>query len=374
VVPTALVEAPGGFVGVNALTNSHGYDLTALPQVTNNLEGMPNIALSGLVEQDQATGKYPERISCNACHNVHSNSNPPFLQAPLGELCQRCHSGSDGLGRGRWTKPENTGLDNGPHPVSMAVRDGGLDRVRGGGPEKSFHEPYAYYRVTMPSEDDLRYIDTHWDTGGHLIGADKFVNCVTCHSVHLPAEDLLVSLIEDDSNKVVCAGCHTGGVNLSNPGVTKYYHPVNEESLPPYVHEHSSHAGTNHPNIPDTGQIDLFVKIPKEFVLGQSSELVCTTCHRAHSSVAGKKCLRGGSQAKLVQCNYCHGTTDESKVINIGKVGYNYHHPVRDFDVSTLGFPKTTAWNAGNGLPGDLTDGLQCVDCHTEWAKSAHNW
>jgi predicted CXXCH cytochrome family protein len=367
VFPTALVEAPGGFIGVNALTNSHGYDLTRMPLATGNLEGMPNIALSGLVEPDPLTGKYPDRFSCNACHDVHSNSNPPFLRVPLGDICQRCHSGSDGLGKGRWTRPELTGLDNGPHPIGMAVKDGGLDRVMGLGAEKSFHSPFRYFQIPTPSEDDLRYIDTHWDTGGHLIGADKFVSCTTCHSVHLPAEDLLVALVAEDSNRETCSGCHTDGVNFSNPGVTPYYHPVNDESLPPYIHDHSTHAEASHANIPDSGFMELFVNIPKEFELGPQKELLCISCHKAHSTVPGKRCLRGGKEEKQVQCNYCHGTGDDLSA-------FNRHHPVREFDVSQLGFPAFTGWGTGDGQPGDLTDGLQCVDCHSEWAKDAHNW
>ncbi|MEW6490578.1 MAG: cytochrome c3 family protein [Thermodesulfobacteriota bacterium] len=370
VVPTALVEAPDGSMGLEALTRSHGFEIARLGVLTGGLETAASVYASGLVRVADPANP-PQRLDCNSCHDPHADQNPPFLKAPLADLCQKCHSGQGGAGRGRWTAVEDRGLSNWAHPVGMPVRESGLDRVRGKPWEMSFHGPDRFYDVPTPSREDLRRADVHWETGGHLLGAERQVGCPTCHSAHMPRPGLLASAGAASGEVMLCTGCHTDGLNRENPGATPYYHPVFESSLPPYVHDHASHGVVvDNPNIPSTGTMDLFVTLPKDWPLGGRSQLLCQTCHRAHRGVAGARVLRRGPQNALVACNECHGMGEQTAAVN-------RHHPTGNknyTDPAVAGFPLELGWRRGVGLPGDLTDGLQCVDCHVELAKSAHNW
>ncbi len=369
VIPTALTEAPDGSVGTEALLGSHGYEIAQIEEVSEGLESAQAVYASGLVPVDDPANP-PQRLDCTACHDPHTDQYSPFLKAPLKELCQRCHSGQGRTGRGRWTTVDATGGANWAHPVGMPVADSGRDHVRGRDEELSFHGPDPRFDVPAREPEELRTPLVHWETGGHLLGPDRSVGCPTCHSAHLPAPNLLVAEVPGAPEEVLCAGCHTDGQNLENPGATPYYHPVFGSALPPYEHDHASHGDVGDPNIPATGTMDLFVSLPPEWPLGDRGELLCRTCHRAHRGVPGEKCLRWGPAREIVICNECHGPGDQTG-------DKNWHHPVgsSDYTADENGaFPKDVAWSRGPETPGDLSDGLQCVDCHVELAKSAHNW
>jgi predicted CXXCH cytochrome family protein len=371
VIPTALVEAPDGTVGIEALTRSHGFEIGRLATLTGGLETAASVYASGLVRIPDPANP-PQRLDCNACHDPHAEQNPPFLKVALAELCQKCHGGRDGTGKGRWTAVEDRGLANWAHPVGMPVAETAYERVRGMPSERSFHAPDPVFDTPTPSAQELRRLDVHWQTGGRLLGPERAVGCATCHSAHLPRESLLVARAAPRPDRALCSGCHGGGTNPENPGVTPYYHPVLDSAHPPYVHDHASHgAVAANPNLPATGTLELFVKMPPDWPLGSGGQLLCETCHRAHRGTPGERLLRGGPSRALVICNECHGTGPQP----VGQA--NVHHPVGQRDYSAAehgGFPRQTSWFQGLGLPGDLTDGLQCVDCHVELAKSAHNW
>jgi hypothetical protein len=255
----------------------------------------------------------------------------------------------------------------------MPVLESGKDKVRALPSEYSFPGPDAVFSAATPSAGEMQSPTIHWEMGGHLVGSGRAVSCNTCHSAHLPKPDLLVAYAgrKYSYDKTVCSGCHRKGENRENPGGTDYYHPVLDSSGPPYVHDHASHGLVpENPNLPATGTLELFVTIPREFPLSPKGELLCLTCHRTHQGVTGARCLRAGPKGAKVQCNECHGTGEQPQVANI-------HHPVSEKNYTAPeygGFAKLTGWAWGPGLPGDLSDGLQCVDCHSELAKGAHNW
>ncbi|MHB8765127.1 MAG: cytochrome c3 family protein [Deferrisomatales bacterium] len=370
VIPTALVAAPDGSVGLDALLGSHGYEISRISLVTSGLETPGSVLASGLVKIPDPA-RPPTQLDCNACHDPHSDQHPPFLKAPIDELCTRCHSGADRLGKGRWTRVEDAGAANGPHPVGMPVAESPYDRVRGRPTERSFRAPAGVLDVPVASADDLRRPTVHWQTGGHLVGPGRSVSCVTCHSAHMPVSRLLVARGAENFEGTVCSGCHGQAGRPENPGTTPYFHPVLAGSGPPYVHDHAAHGVVpDNPNVPATGLLNLFVKMPAEWPLGGAAELVCRTCHRAHQGVPGQRLVRWSPSGTLVICNECHRSGAQTTPTN-------WHHPVgqKDYTAPENGeFPKTIAWSRGPETPGDLADGLQCVDCHTELAKSAHNW
>lgn len=362
VVPTAIIQAPDGSMGLDALTKSHGYLIPNIANVTGGLETPVNVYASGLVDERDLTTNLPiEKLTCLSCHNVHSDANPPFLRAPLESLCQKCHSGSNKLGMGRWRSDPGSPPQRQGHSIGVSLTANLVSNAR-----MSFHEPDRLFQFPTPTTEELLSLDTHWDLGGHLLGPSNNVGCPTCHSSHMPSKDLLVAAASPDMESTLCSGCHTDGVNLKNPGMTPYYHPVFEESTPPYVHEHSTHdkASPYHGD----GYIELFVGIPAEFPITKTGTLTCRSCHVLHNAKTDSQCIRIGPADKPLICHECHRQGTEAVVRP------DMHHPIGDRDYTAYGFPAETPWSMGKNLPGDLTDGLQCTDCHVELAKSAHNW
>jgi predicted CXXCH cytochrome family protein len=362
VVPTALVEAPDGTLGIDALVNSHGRVLGRLKEVSAGLEDEQSVRVSGLVEADPDTGQLPQVMECTACHDPHNSTNRPFLVAPLEELCRRCHAGGDGLGRGRWTGTADRGAANGPHPVGMPVAFSGEDRARPEqvAPEMVFGTVAPALQVPWLAKTELGDPNRHWQTGGHLGAPGSAVEgqvlCSTCHSAHSVGESLLVLPASDPEARAdpLCGGCHGLDGQPQNPGGTPYYHPVQEESAPPF-------ATTTVPSRP------LPVDIPAAWPVADDGSLLCATCHRMHQGRSGKRCLRDAGDGRAYSCDSCHDVEDDVS-------GENAHHLTSREDLSALLAGRDLSWAGGAGEPGDLADGLTCIDCHTGLAKSAHNW
>lgn len=361
--PDARIEELDGNIGLPALLHGHGSSLSNMETATNGLEGQSNLAVSGLLP---ARVKYTGKMDCTACHDPHNSDYPPFLRMPLETLCQSCHSGSDGKGMGRWTTVEDSGQQNGYHPVGMPVVESKLDFTREMASEKAFHGPESFFNVPAPDKTALMNPDTHWEMGGHLFGPKKTVSCPTCHSAHLSTENLLVAEVSSNPVRMLCMGCHGKEVFSNTPGKTPNYHPVFEESAEPYEHDHSTHGDVGDPTIPSEGFFDLSVKIPSPWPVGTEGELACQTCHVSHNGRAGAKCLRGSPDKNVSICNDCHGY-QEQRSSSMG------HHPTSATPVKTTD-SDTPSWNEGKGTPGYLGDGLQCIDCHVGLSRSAHNW
>lgn len=363
VVPTALVEAPDGTLGIEALTRSHGLDIDDLEKATGGLEGRAHVETSGLVPPNPQTGAFPSRMECTACHDPHSDQNPPFLKVPIEELCQRCHSGADRAGDGRWTAVEDTGTRNRAHPVGMPVAFSGAERVRPElpGPEMAFNAVDPRLRVPGLGPGERGDPARHWTTGGHLAGfgddpSQGAVMCSTCHSAHSVKENLLVIESYDTASGTdpLCAGCHGEEGKPQNPGGTPYYHPVQDEAVPPWETSTLPHRG-------------LDIAIPPEWPVADGGGLLCATCHRMHRGRPGSRCIRAEDRGKKYLCDVCHLPNDDVS-------GENAHHLTSAEDLSAFLQGRELSWYAAPGEPGDLSDGLTCIDCHVELAKSAHNW
>ncbi len=365
VVPTALVEAPDGTLGIEALTRSHGLTLSALADRTDGLETLANVQASGLVAPAE-DGSLPDRMECTACHDPHNNENRPFLRLPLAELCAACHSGQDRQGDGRYTAVTDAGTRNRAHPVGMPVAWSGNDRTRPDQvePEMTFNAVDPALRVPGLARSELGDPSRHWQTGGHLsdFGTDPGtgrVTCSTCHSAHSVGENLLVLPVADreQGTDPLCAGCHGQSGTPQNPGGTPYYHPVLGESVPPYETSTVPHR-------------PLAVAVPEAWPLADRGSLLCTTCHRAHRGRPGAKCLRENPVGGPTVCDACHLADDDLVEADLE----NAHHVTTTRDASGILGGRALSWSGGSGTPGDLADGLTCPDCHTELAKSAHNW
>ncbi|PLX43323.1 MAG: hypothetical protein C0609_08505 [Deltaproteobacteria bacterium] len=365
VVPTALVESPTGELGLTVLENSHGKNVAMLRDVTDGLEGKENVAISGLLEKDPLTDEIEPFIECVDCHDPHSNQFPPFLRAPLGDICQRCHSGADYNGTGRYTLISDTGLENQAHPIGMEVNWSASERRY---PEKevremSFGTVAPELRVPAESQQSLRSPIVHWSTGGHLDspGGDEpvgRVSCSTCHSAHSVRENLLTMPMHEINTgyTTLCIGCHGDDGAPENPGGTPYFHPTFSESAMPY-------DTSNEP------KRDLVIEIPGDWPLGGNGELTCNTCHRTHNGRVGKMCIRSvsGEGAETHICNVCHRPDEDN-------YPENSHHITTAEDVSGVLDGRILSWYENTGGPGDLEDGLMCIDCHKKLSRGAHNW
>lgn len=368
VSPTAMIEAPNGVIGIETLTDSHGFDFSNMYEKSAGIEDKDNIRASDLINPEEVDTTL-DQIECTTCHDVHNNTFPPFMREPMEELCVSCHSGSDFLGMRRWTEVDDIGDDNGSHPIDMKVAATRYDRTRAMEEENSFHKPHRLFDTPVLTPEELGDPNKHWDMGGHLTGRDKLVSCVTCHSPHMPATNLLVASAAEKPEEVLCSGCHGDGDNPANPGVTQWYHPVFEESLPPYVHDHSMEPDTVPANLKQ-GDLELYVEIPETFPIESDGRLTCTSCHVAHNGRKGTKSLieNGEDWLATVVCTECHQITHMEKKTGGG------HHVTSAANMGLGRVPALAPWAWGPGQPGDLSDGLHCVDCHTEWARSAHNW
>lgn len=371
ITPGSMIEAPDGSTGLAALLGGHGFLLGRMEAGSGGLETQANLAQSGLFAQMPSDG----RMECIACHDPHAAENPPFLRAPLSELCQKCHSGRDNAGLGRYTLVTQEGVLNQAHPVLMPYGASGLDKKRDMPQEQRFRAPDPLYDVPARTAFELTQAEKHWEMGGHLMGQDRVVSCATCHSAHLPKPDQLVYRLSSAQETAACSGCHGDGANPQNPGMTPFYHPVFESSSPPYLHDHASHAASGDPNLPKEGTWNLFVKIPDAFPLAEQGQLTCQTCHVPHGGAVGRKCLRSGPLGKGLLCHECHRNPEDLLTENPQppRDTPNMHHPVSAKDFTAWGFPRELPWSTPDA-PALLDDGIQCTDCHSDLAKSAHNW
>jgi predicted CXXCH cytochrome family protein len=73
VVPTAIIEAPDGTIGLEALMRSHGSNIRNITDLTGGMETPQSVVASGLLGPDVTNINFPDRFDCVACHDVHSN-------------------------------------------------------------------------------------------------------------------------------------------------------------------------------------------------------------------------------------------------------------------------------------------------------------
>lgn len=383
----------GSFTGANSDTFvygplSHGVQMTIaeIPQgSTLTTSGFPYTGTTG---QTPPTAGVME---CTSCHNVHDDTNRPFLRASLNTICSKCHSlrnyqsGTDSSGSGSTFGAAGTSVrygNMGSHPVGTDIT--GDVTVAGNSP------------ITFPAQATLVMNATanNWGLGGHLStdGDTGGVNCTTCHAVHgiqadtgettppadqIPTANMLLFTQastgdegEGSGRSVAngnggynrfCEECHTGtdptGYGMANsnpnPGGTIYTHPVDEMNA-----QYDAGVTAFPANWPVGGGMTAGTNV--------TPIPICESCHTPHPTAnnpnrasilanAGPFILR---DAPGTVCGQCHTGT------------FAGHHPV-GIDVSTaLG-----ATGAANYLTTGFTNMgtvLSCNTCHI--GAGAHNW
>lgn len=258
---------------------SHGLDIEKLP------EG-DDVEQSGL---PYTGGDTQQNIECSTCHNPHDNSKRPFVREELIELCTKCHNNRENSGY-------NVANEEGTHPVHKLPED----EVAGMSPI-DVQEPFKVkFPDAYPEKDGKMTDKVHWKLGGHLSGGDEgTIECVTCHSVHGiepngPPGDPVLAMdpVKEESNDF-CEGCHRGMRSdgrsqppFPNPGGTPFYHPVDNDIAN------------------GEGRV-VEVEEPEGWELGKAGEIICTTCHQAHGSMAYSPMLRQPLVSNTF-CEECH--------------------------------------------------------------------
>ncbi|MFC1483461.1 cytochrome c3 family protein [Candidatus Neomarinimicrobiota bacterium] len=111
-VTTMPTDAPG-YIGTD-LTDDHPvgyeYDPTSDPDLITRAWPWPGPVM---LDPNNASGT----VECYTCHNVHDNSNQPFLHLPEADLCIECHS--------------KTGWSESKHYISVGCA--GCHKPHGGG-------------------------------------------------------------------------------------------------------------------------------------------------------------------------------------------------------------------------------------------------
>lgn len=358
---------------------SHGLLVADLPAGGNGL------AASGLPYANKATS-----IECTSCHNVHDDTNRPFLQRDIDVICAYCHTTRMYVGGAAQTNPAAMGnwgagyygLTNpGTHPVGTDVT--GDNNIPGNSP------------ITVTAVMNVAKSATvgGWALGGHLSGAAVGVTCTTCHAPHGVQADAnpqpaptaagsphlgLIAISQDTADSrgdgdgnvrnALCEGCHVNSAatwnaftNLAyagsyepNPGGTAYTHPVDD-------------LGAKYTTVPNGA----------EFPVGGGSwpvgsdatannmdpKAICESCHTPHPNANAALTIRGsadyvitGTLSPILRdsaANICGGCHTQA----IGG-----HHPIGTYTASRF--------NAVN--IGDNASPLTCGDCHN--GAGAHNW
>ncbi len=375
---------------------SHGLASGAIPGGGNILTGATDLPY---------TASAITAIQCTSCHNVHDDTNRPFLRKSYETLCQDCH-GSRSVNQGpsaTWVAwgIANVGANNtvGSHPVGSDI----TGDVSGGASPINFGLT-AYINVVRSNQVD------NWSLGGHL-SAEGGVMCGSCHAPHgvdtdeaspsaelFPSQMLLVfrqgagigseaavANGNGDANNRLCESCHyttastvnaatgaayspttwnaggaaygtAGGTNYNkqpNPGGTAYTHPVDD-------------LGAQY-----TGGTSV-TAFPTDWPVGSTAGTnvspgpICESCHTPHpaanNAARGSITVSNGTpilrDTNTLLCGRCH----------TGMLGD--HHPV-GAGIMTARFN----WNSGVGGAaigtGSGTD-LSCGDCHR--GNGAHNW
>ncbi len=331
-------------------------------------------------------------FECTTCHNVHDDSNKPFLQDDIDVLCSRCHNNRLFVG-GLPSQTQDAwgdfyGADNpGSHPVGTDVWDDS--------------DAPANSPIDMSGSAELTYVydsgPTTHNLGGHLIdGVDNpasgnGITCVTCHAVHgvqldsiyplgmAPVANLLtidqptanggsIKNGDGDPRNALCEACHgtdagatatidastgvayTGSLRV-NPGSTIGTHPVDDLGA----------AGSA-----SVGAFPAGWPVGSAAGTNVSPAPICESCHTPHPNAnsgrasiftaSGTHILRGSEDDTSVDyvCTKCHTFAEGAG-----------HHP------SNVAMPE--AGPIADSLIGNRDGTLTCGDCH-EAGSGAHNW
>ncbi|GAB6063288.1 hypothetical protein [Deferrisoma palaeochoriense] len=370
------------------------------------------------------------QLECTSCHNVHDNTNTPFLQldlftgGPGGEsFCEACHTDRGNSWVGGEAAP------NGEHPVNFAlILNANVGTSAG---NRTNAERYGRYinldgnifDVATANGAALNDPAQHYTPGGKVstwanaAGGETF-GCYTCHGVHVPTNDrpgqpnliLRDAVSADGTWNPICVGCHgtdATGVDDPNPGTTAYYHPVGSAA-----NAGTAGAGNIYTYTTSTGNFSFQVDLSAinaasgggqngiadnvVGIEGTTGKPRCGSCHDVHGGINNSMALvdldgaRDGAFTGKI-CDACHtGVGLPDVADNAGSAGEpaNSHHRTRtgdwgtatvtDADGDTLNLDGT---NAASWLTAaDHANGLGCADCHVfptaggSTHSTAHNW
>jgi predicted CXXCH cytochrome family protein len=272
---------------------SHGLDPSQAPEGTDMVNtGLPYV-----------TG---DPLSCNTCHDPHSQVRRPFLRVPVLGLCSRCHQGRRHSG----FAGDN---ESGNHPVSVEP----FDNTENASPidlQDDFATPYP---KQYPLENAIMSTNGHWQLGGHLsFGHYGRIECSTCHAFHGlertgPVDDLLAKEPVKKVSNEFCEGCHRGqrGDNkkeppFPNPGGTvegRTYHPVDNDE-----------ANGEGWNVAIADTVDRsYQEWGAVNPIEEKQYILCTTCHSAHDTIENSPALKRIGDEVLGDgvttfCETCH--------------------------------------------------------------------
>lgn len=362
---------------IGALT--HGIDKTIAPDGEADLDQtLPYIATAAM--------------QCTSCHNVHDNTNVPFLQRDIDVLCASCHpyrqfvggveqatpAGAWGAYYGSTTNADHANGNPGSHPVGTDVWTDSSTHQYGGASTNDSPINIAQINVFQYDASGA----TRWSLGPHTINgaaalaAGTGMGCVTCHMVHgrdsqdhltqaSPVEDLLVvnqgsagghGNGEGMANNALCELCHRGtavapgyaaGAGIfANPGATSYTHPVDD---------YYPGADAN------------VTAIPAGWPLGVGGVLdpaiICESCHIPHPLAA----MDGdNNQTDPVVATNTHilRNADLDICADCHTAAVPDHHPIG------AGLMDGTLFD--DDVIGDADNDMECSDCHN--GAGAHNW
>jgi predicted CXXCH cytochrome family protein len=353
-------------------------------------------------------------MECTSCHNVHDDTNRPFLRQNINVVCAYCHtnrhykngvhsSGASGGGTAAGTWGSGFVGDNnvGSHPVGTDI----TGDVYG-----------AASLIYLPVRTKVQPSGTpaQWSLGGHLTGGSSGgVTCVTCHAVHgvekdvadsgnsgldnaVPVANFLVyaqnavtgswtnpgggsqrSVANGDTQyNALCEACHgrnadgtpnkPGNYNSSiyapNPGGTgKYSHPIDDypatydagvSAFPTnWPVGGGMTAGTNVNPIPICESCHVPHPVAERYATGFTPRADVDNNAKEYILRAPHKEATTGTTG--VFCNRCHSAT------------FNGHHPTnKSYNSAGVSYLYNTT-----GAAGDL---LVCSTCHS--SSGAHNW
>jgi len=138
-------------------------------------------------------------IQCTTCHDVHTNTNRPFLRDTVENICLKCHmdrtADTNGSGGGsaavfiNWDFANQSGISNpGTHPVGPNVTNPTSARVK----MITFSADWFQLLESGAARD---FVPTDssgiWNLGRHTSGSgtNGGVICISCHAVHGYDED-----------------------------------------------------------------------------------------------------------------------------------------------------------------------------------------
>jgi predicted CXXCH cytochrome family protein len=334
-------------------------------------------------------------MECTTCHNVHDNTQTPFLQRNLftggpgatRSFCEVCHATDRGA---NWNGAGGTTTEiapNGEHPVNLGLVLGSVSTRTLGGRVGRFIQidTYGATRVydvaTANGAAGLQTQAQSYVTGGKVSswGAATTGNtfgCYTCHSAHMDSGATANLVLRDTVSangqwNPLCLGCHgrlapsaTEG-NDDNPGLSGFTHPCGP-SAPTATNTTGAPAAVTFPN--STGATFTF-NVNVSAIRGYPAVIGsitnggvgmdvatfkprCTSCHDVHGGVAGTMAIADldgtvdGTMTGAV-CYRCHMNGDLPDVTDAaGAAGEaaNSHHRTSATAMAT----PTNAWTTAD--------------------------